>query len=263
MACSREARLLFIGMWNFADDLGHIPNAPLTLKAQIFPGDDLTVENVRRMLDELSTNSLLSSYRVEKKDYFTITGWHHQKIDRPQKPKYPIPLDDNSSNDRRTLVDREEHRAEPISDNGAQTRARDPWVLFRIEAVQTAEKHNSLPAHNSVDLIDRWKANGFPLDLSRSVLLPGIAKKPDKGLPYWEAVIRGEMEKKNPHAKNETQDEKESRWCQTLDKLAGERPWPFRFPSEIPADFASAHMRAKQQTSDLDIPPFLDRRAQA
>lgn len=140
-----------------------------------------------------------------------------------------------------------------------QTRARDPWVQLRIEAVQTAEKHNSLPAHNSVDLIDRWKANGFPLDMCRAVLLPGIVKKPDKTLHYWGAVIEGEMAKKNPAANNETQTEREARWEKIIRERDAQRPRPYRTPPEIPAEF----VKLIQDQIDLDLPPFLDRRAQA
>ena len=47
MECSLNARLLFIGMWNFADDCGRFPLAPKTIKAQIFPGDDISSETIQ------------------------------------------------------------------------------------------------------------------------------------------------------------------------------------------------------------------------
>lgn len=112
------SRLLFIGMWNFADDLGHLPHSPKSIKAQVFPGDDVSPEAVARMIDELSSNGLLARYSVEGKEYLEITGWDHQKIDRPQKPKHPSPVE-YSSNDRRTIAtDRigEEGRGEDNSE---------------------------------------------------------------------------------------------------------------------------------------------------
>lgn len=98
MACSTNARLLFIGLWNFCDDAGRHPVTPRQIKALIFPADDISAENVRVLLDELSTNGLISFYTVDGKEYFQVTGWQHQKIDRPQSPKYPAPLADHSSN---------------------------------------------------------------------------------------------------------------------------------------------------------------------
>lgn len=104
MECSPIARLMFIGMWNYADDLGRLPLSPKAIKAQVFPSDDITPEAVRRMIDELSSNDLVMVYAVEDKEYLQITGWHHQKIDRPQAPKYPAPFFDDSSNVRRMLA---------------------------------------------------------------------------------------------------------------------------------------------------------------
>lgn len=265
MACSRDARLLFIGIWNFADDLGHIPNAPMTLKAQIFPGDDLTVENVRGLLDELSTNSLLSSYRVEGKEYFSITGWHHQKIDRPQKPKYPIPLDDNSSNDRRELVAVSEH----ISKEGAQTRARDideRSTIIRRRVIEAFEKGNS-PNIPDTSRVDIWLAQGFDPEIIVAVIAEGVKRKPSiSSLNYFDNAIREATERKNPApAKIKSQAEKEVEWEAIIRRLDGERARPYRTPSSIPADFV-ASIQAKidaEKGDDLDIPQFLDRRGAA
>jgi hypothetical protein len=91
MECSPMARLMFIGLWNFADDHGRLPCAPKTIKAQIFPADDINSEAVRRMIDELSSNGLVQVYVVDDKEYLFITGWRHQKIDRRQPAKYPDP----------------------------------------------------------------------------------------------------------------------------------------------------------------------------
>lgn len=104
MECSPNARLLFIGLWNFCDDHGRHPASVKQLKALVFPADDFSAEDVRRMLDELAANGLLSFYTVDGKEYFLITGWHHQRIDRPQAAKYPGPDDGNSPNSRRTLA---------------------------------------------------------------------------------------------------------------------------------------------------------------
>lgn len=103
MECSPIARLLFIGMWNFADDHGRLPAAPKTLKAQIFPADDIDAKNVRGMIDELSSNGLIRLYEVEGKEFLLVTGWHHQKIDKRQPAKYPDPPKEQSPNVRRTV----------------------------------------------------------------------------------------------------------------------------------------------------------------
>lgn len=103
--CSTNARLLFVGLLNFCDDKGRHPASPKQCKAEVFPSDEFTLDDIRRMLDELSTNRLIKFYVVEDTEYFYVTGWHHQRIDRPQEPKYPAPFEEHSTNDPRTLDD--------------------------------------------------------------------------------------------------------------------------------------------------------------
>lgn len=65
MTCSRDARLLFIGMWNFADDAGIHPASPVRLKAQVFPGDDISTNALRALVDELKGAELISEYEAD------------------------------------------------------------------------------------------------------------------------------------------------------------------------------------------------------
>lgn len=104
MECSPNARLLFIGLWNFCDDHGRHPLAPKQIKAEIMPGDDISSENILRMIDELSRVGLIDTYEVDGKGYLQVTGWHHQKIDKPQKPKHPAKPAERSSNSRRMVA---------------------------------------------------------------------------------------------------------------------------------------------------------------
>lgn len=84
MECSPMARLLFIGLWNFCDDGGNHVASAKTVKAEIFPGDDISSTDVQGMLDELTSNSLIAFYTNGDKQYLHVTGWKkHQKIDRP------------------------------------------------------------------------------------------------------------------------------------------------------------------------------------
>lgn len=98
MECSPIARLLFIGMWNFADDLGRLPLSAKTLKAMIFPSDDMSSDTILGMIQELSRNGLILPYVVEGREYLQITGWQHQRIDKPQPGKYPGPVNGYSEN---------------------------------------------------------------------------------------------------------------------------------------------------------------------
>lgn len=117
MSCTPLARLLFIGIWNFCDDGGNHPLSPRTIKALVFPGDDITVESVDGLLGELKSSNLIALYSVEGKTYLHVRGWRHQKIDK-RTFKYPAfiggpdesspsgsrVLDEESSNGSRVLT---------------------------------------------------------------------------------------------------------------------------------------------------------------
>ena len=105
MSCSPLARLLFIGVWNFCDDGGNHPMSPRTIKALVFPGDDITTESVDRLLGELVSANLIALYHTEGKTYLHVQGWKHQKIDK-RTFKYPAFIaspDENSASSRRVL----------------------------------------------------------------------------------------------------------------------------------------------------------------
>lgn len=89
--CSAFARLLFIGLWNFADDAGRIEDSAKQMKMKVFPGDDLSVDTIHGLLSELSMNELVTRYEVDNKGYIQVKGWHHQKINRPNPSKLPPP----------------------------------------------------------------------------------------------------------------------------------------------------------------------------
>jgi hypothetical protein len=87
--CSIPARLLFIGLFNFANDMGCLERSPKRLKMQIFPADMIDCEP---LLCELITHGLLSEYSVSGVSYLQIKGFlKHQKINRPSATKIPLP----------------------------------------------------------------------------------------------------------------------------------------------------------------------------
>ena len=77
-------------MLNFCDDAGIHPASTRRLKMEVYPADDYTSNDIRRMIDELIRNELVVEYKAENKEFWQVTGWKHQKIDRPTF-KYPKP----------------------------------------------------------------------------------------------------------------------------------------------------------------------------
>lgn len=107
--CSTTARLLFIGIWNFADDRGVLPASIRQLKMLVFPGDDFTVGHMTGFVKELVSQGLLAEFEGDDgREYWAVTGWKHQKIEKPNY-KYPAPpaeFSDQSPNNRRPVADK-------------------------------------------------------------------------------------------------------------------------------------------------------------
>lgn len=88
--CSPTARLLFIGLWTFCDDQGVHPASSKRIKMEVFPADPFTIEQIDGFIDELLQAGLLTEFAVDNEDYYAVTGWKHQKIEKPTN-KYPAP----------------------------------------------------------------------------------------------------------------------------------------------------------------------------
>lgn len=112
--CSPTARLTFVGLWNFCDDQGVHPAKPKTLKAELFPMDDITSQQVDAWVSELIEAGLVREFEAPEdgERYWHVTGWErHQRIEKPSF-KHPAPpaLDSatvrrsRSSSARRPLV---------------------------------------------------------------------------------------------------------------------------------------------------------------
>jgi len=76
------ARLLFIGMFTYADDDGRLKALPKYLKGIIFPyEEDMTKEDIKLWRDMLDEIGLINVYSVDGKEYLSLPGWQeHQHI---------------------------------------------------------------------------------------------------------------------------------------------------------------------------------------
>jgi hypothetical protein len=65
------------------------------LRAEVFPFDSFTEEEISSMVDELISRGLVAEYDgMDGRTYWHVMGWHHQKIDKPGDPKCP-PFEDS------------------------------------------------------------------------------------------------------------------------------------------------------------------------
>lgn len=90
---SRDARLLFAGLFTLADDYGRGKAAYEALKSSVFPYDvDLTIEHVSRLLQEVCGRQMVRLYEVEGSRYYQVVEWDkYQQPKYKAKPKVPQP----------------------------------------------------------------------------------------------------------------------------------------------------------------------------
>ena len=97
MSLTTRHRLLFIGIWNFSDDGGIHKNSNNMLKAEVFPCDDIIVEEVGKLKDELIELELIIPFQSNGIELFYVKNWKiYQSIQKPIPSKYKLP-DDYSS----------------------------------------------------------------------------------------------------------------------------------------------------------------------
>lgn len=102
-ADGRQARLLFIALWNHAEDHGVCRASPTLLRSQAFPYDeDVTSGDVSRWLGMLEAGGFIVRYERNGSAYAWVRGFdEHQKIDRKSKTTLPDPsreeMDDTAS----------------------------------------------------------------------------------------------------------------------------------------------------------------------
>lgn len=96
---SRNARLLFIGLWSLADDSGRLRGALPYLSGQLFPYDsDATPANIAAWLAELCRLGMVRRYEVDGSGYLDIPKWlKHQKIEKPSKSRFPEFVEDSGN----------------------------------------------------------------------------------------------------------------------------------------------------------------------
>ncbi|WNO28426.1 hypothetical protein SEA_PSONYX_124 [Corynebacterium phage PSonyx] len=90
-------RLLYIGLWNLADDEGRGKFDPASIAADLFLTEFSlsphgTITEVSNAFSEYSKRGMITIYEVKKRQFFQILNWaDHQKPNRPSASKLPAP----------------------------------------------------------------------------------------------------------------------------------------------------------------------------
>jgi hypothetical protein len=96
-----RTRLTFIALWSYVDDNGVGRDNEKLIAAELFALEDdprEAIEWVREDLAILAREGRVIRYTVADRHFLHVTNWSdHQKIDRPNKPRYPLPTDEGAT----------------------------------------------------------------------------------------------------------------------------------------------------------------------
>lgn len=138
---NHRQRLLYIALWNFADDSGILKFSPRSIKAKVFPADNIDIDTIKHDLYQFIEYSLI---KVSKcKNLIQITNWSsYQKINRPTPSNYEFePIDADSL----TIFIEEIHGVlteQSLNNHGTLTDDSLPIEVNRIE-VNRIEKNRT------------------------------------------------------------------------------------------------------------------------
>jgi len=84
------ARLLFIGMWNFADDYGVLLNSNRRILGNIFPLDEkISKKHILAWKKELSSLKFIEEVQKNDASYLIISNWSkYQRVEHPSKTRW-------------------------------------------------------------------------------------------------------------------------------------------------------------------------------
>jgi len=174
---SRDARLFFIGLWNFADDNGVLEADPLQLKALIFPVDpDIGIEEIEKFLAELEKFELIKTYEVNGTSYIWIKNFRkHQKIDRPRKSNLPLPPDFNPDQ----MISDENQK---ISDENRGSSDENREISDEISVIQmSSDEINSFEMNSDEKVTFQMISDEISRNqLKSSEIIPGKGKEKEK-----------------------------------------------------------------------------------
>jgi hypothetical protein len=112
---SRDARLLYIALWNFADEHGRVQGDPRYVKGQCFPyDDDLDDAAIGTLLDQLAAAGRIIPYVADGDPYIWLPKLaKHQRLEAAKVPsRLPSLADADSEPPARGRADESEPRAD-------------------------------------------------------------------------------------------------------------------------------------------------------
>ena len=209
MELSFEGRLLFAGIWCFANDQGIHINHAKVLKAEIFPGDEITIEEIGDLMDKLLSLGMIEIDITKK--LFKVINWElYQSISHPQPSKYEfIPIGFRSDSENTNGTGTEQVRNDDgtflpsiVEPSVVKTRIEEPLVRKTKKSPKPAKYTDKV--NNYFDSINKDKEymellkESFPnvnIDLELKAARAWLLSNTDKAKSKFKAFVTRWMNK--------------------------------------------------------------------
>jgi hypothetical protein len=131
---SRDARMLYIALWNMADEHGRLLGDARVIKGQVFPyDDDLTPSRINELIGELIAGSKAVRYEIDDAPYVYLPNLSkHQRLE-PEKVPSRLPAPPAQASDLHTPAHPDE------SARRADESARDADELSLLQVAGSRE----------------------------------------------------------------------------------------------------------------------------
>ncbi len=185
----REARRMFVGLWNLAEDHGVLRGNPSYIRAELYPyDDDVATADVARWLGLLESGGFVVRFQRDESTYLWVRGFgDHQRINRPSPTSLPEPSDTERSEPATSPVTLIESSLSP---HGALTVGKE-GKGNRREGEAAAPVAS--PAVDALQLLWNTILPGFPEwavsgKKRRAAALARLKERPEP--EFWSSVLR-------------------------------------------------------------------------
>jgi hypothetical protein len=207
---SRDARLLYIGLWNLSDEHGRLRGDPRYVKGQLFPyDDDLSAGAVDELLKALEAAGKVIRYHAGSGQYLFLPNLgKHQRLEADKVPsKLPPPPDPSESeqvsasaqDDTDSRADKSAPRADE-SESGTEDHAL-LYVAGSMEQGAGSARKPRKTATDDADFARFWDAYPRKVDKGHARKAWATATKNPNVDP--EAIVRGAERYRDDHRRED------------------------------------------------------------
>lgn len=112
-----EGRLLFQSMWCHADRMGTLKYSPRLLKADTFPFDDVTAQQIQDLVSLMERHGMVKTFTHDGVDYLRVVSFSKYQKPHPREPQsWPFLTDSGEVT----------AKPEPVNDKPRQSRNKKP-----------------------------------------------------------------------------------------------------------------------------------------